>query len=217
MVDRGSSESEQQEMHKKHALEIASAVLIALATVASAWSAYQATRWSGVQSISFNEAAALRAEATRKTNIATQRVEIDVGMFVQYAAAFSGGRKIFADFLFQRFRPELKAAAEAWIKTRPQKNPDAPSSPFKMKEYSVKELDEANVIIENAEQRTVKGKDANQTGDNYVLVTVLFTLVLFFAGVGTKFDLDVLKVIMLSSAAAIYVVGIIFLLKFSVH
>ena len=43
-------------------VEVISAAVLALATIASAWSAYQATRWGGVQAAAFAEAGALRAE-----------------------------------------------------------------------------------------------------------------------------------------------------------
>lgn len=46
-------------------LEIIAAALMALATVCSAWSAYQATTWNGVQTFRLNEANAGRVLANR--------------------------------------------------------------------------------------------------------------------------------------------------------
>ncbi|NLW32812.1 MAG: hypothetical protein GXY77_15305 [Fibrobacter sp.] len=204
-------------MPREHVLEIISAVLLSLATVASAWSAYQATRWSGVQAIKFSEASAIRTEATRKTNIAAQLVGVDVGMFVQYATAITQNNKMLADFLFQRFRPEFKKAVEKWLNTKPLKNSNAPASPFKMKEYSIKEMQESQKLISKAQQSFEKAKNANQTGDNYVLLTVLFASVLFFAGVGTKFQLFKLKVIMLSFGLIIFTIALMVLFSFPVH
>lgn len=46
-------------------LEIAAAVLLALATIASAWSAYQASRWNGEQALGYSRAGADRVESSR--------------------------------------------------------------------------------------------------------------------------------------------------------
>ena len=207
----------QKPLSKEHILEILAAILLSLATVASAWSAYQATRWSGVQAIDFSKAATLRAEAVRKTNIAAQILAIDVGMFIQYAVARSQHNDTLAEFLLNRFRPELKSATEAWLKTKPLKNPNAPPSPFRTKEYSIKEQQETQKLLKEAEQSFNEAKDANQTGDNYILLTVLFASVLFFAGVGTKFQLYTLKVVMLSFGTVIYLTALIILFSFPIH
>ena len=207
----------QKALSKEHILEILAAILLSLATISSAWSAYQATRWSGVQAIDFSKAATLRAEAIRKTNIAAQILAIDVGMFIQYAVARSQHNDSLAEFLLNRFRPELKSATESWLKTKPLKNPNAPPSPFRTKEYSIKEQQETQKLLKEAEQSFNEAKDANQTGDNYILLTVLFASVLFFAGVGTKFQLYTLKVIMLSFGTVIYLTALIILFSFPIH
>ena len=64
--------------------EFFAALLMAFATVLSAWCGYQSTRWNGRQSILMGETAALRAEATQKVNHAGQEAIIDLNMFEQY-------------------------------------------------------------------------------------------------------------------------------------
>jgi hypothetical protein len=44
-------------------LDLVAAVLLALATVATAWSGYQASRWNGEQAKAFSRASALRIES----------------------------------------------------------------------------------------------------------------------------------------------------------
>ncbi len=100
MADTNSPEYGQQGMRNEKVLERLSTVLLVLATMTSTWSAYQATRWSGVQTVGFSESTIMRAEAARRTNIETQLVSIDVGLFVQYYEAVSKNDKPFADFLF---------------------------------------------------------------------------------------------------------------------
>jgi len=214
-----SSEREHQETRKKKILNIVSIILLVLATSASGWSAYQATRWNSAQSVSFSESAVLHTEAARRTNIETQLVGIDVGLFVQYATAYNSGNKPFADFLFQRFRPELKAATEAWLKTDPLKNPHAPSSPFAMKEYtySIKGSEETLALVHKSEELFEKATDAKVIAKDYVFLAMLFELVLFLSSLGAKLGSDIVESIMLSFSAAIYAVGLVLLFSFPLY
>ena len=125
-------------------LEIAATLLLAFATVGSAWSAYQSKRWGGVQMFSMVAANGARSEAVRLSDKASQLTSIDVSMFLQYISAVSFHQQQLADFILQRFRPEMKVAVDAWRATQPLKNPDAPPSPFAMKEYSLSTLQQAD-------------------------------------------------------------------------
>jgi hypothetical protein len=55
-----------------------------------------------------------------------------------------------------------------------------------MDEYAIVQQIEADEATTTVDLRGQQARDANQTGDNYVLVTVLFASVLFVAGVSTK-------------------------------
>jgi hypothetical protein len=49
-------------------------------------------------------------------------------------------------------------------------------------------LERSKTLDEEASAKFKVATDANQTGDDYILSTVYFALVLFFAGVSTKLD-----------------------------
>ncbi len=55
-----------------------------------------------------------------------------------------------------------------------------------MDEYRLAAQDRAEDLVARADGRAQDARDANQRSDNYVLTTVLFAAVLFFAGVSTK-------------------------------
>ncbi len=202
---------------RSHALEIIAAVLLSVATIASAWSAYQATRWSGVQAIAFSQASAARTESIRQSNAAATLTAIDVGLFVQYVSAVSQGNTKLADFLEARFRPEFRPAFDAWLATRPLTTPGAPKSPFAMKEYVLSQDVEALRLQNVADERTKTATDANQTSDNYILTTVLFASVLFFAGVGTKFESLGIRTITLVVGIIVFLIGLVIIASFPVH
>ncbi len=87
-----------------------------------------------------------------------------------------------------RFRNEFKPAFEAWLATDPANNPDAPAQPFLMTEYQLASLDEAISLEEEAGALFAEGVVANKTSDNYVFNTVVLAVVLFFAGIATRFE-----------------------------
>ena len=172
--------------HIHSRLELFATILLAMAAVATAWSSYQSSRWSGVQAIDFSKANAARVESTKASTEAGQETQIDVLTFTQWANAYATDDKMLADFYFKRFRPEFKPAVVAWGKTKPLKNPNAPSTPFVMPEYKLAANAESAALVAEAEQHTADATESNQRSDNYVLAVVLFAAALFFAGISTK-------------------------------
>src|SRR6186997_1078628 len=107
-------------------LEVVATVLLALATVATAWSGYQASRWNGEQAKAFSRGNAARIESTRASSRADAQTQIDVATFTAWADAYARKETLLADFYFARFRAEFKPAVDAWIATRPLRNAEAP-------------------------------------------------------------------------------------------
>lgn len=171
----------------KERLELIAAVVLTLATVLTAWSAFEATKWSGVMSVRFSEANAARTESVRASNAAGQLRQIDVSLFTEWLQALAQEQTELEDFLEQRFRDEFRPAHDAWLATEPRTDPDAPPSPFAMPEYQLADEQRSDDLAEEADLRSRQAREANQRGDNYVLTTVLFAAVLFFAGVSSKF------------------------------
>jgi len=114
-------------------------------------------------------------------------------------------------FLFDRFRPEMKRAVEAWLKTDPFNNPEAPLGPFRMAEYVQPELADAKRQEELAAQEFNSAMQANQTADAYVLLTVLFASVLFFGGIAGTISTRRLQISIMTIALLLFVVTVVFL------
>jgi hypothetical protein len=207
---------ERQKVDLPQWIEIISAVLISLATVVSAWCAYQSTRWAGEMLTSFNLADAARADSVRMTNRALQLTTIDVKLFTEYVDAYSNGNQVLADFLFTRFRPEMKLATEAWIETQPLINPEAPDTPFVMVEYQLAAQAESDLLQIEAEDYFEDALKANERSDEYILLTVISTSVLFFGGVSTKFKTNNIKVALVAFASLIFVIMLIFVATFPI-
>lgn len=166
--------------------EIIATLILALATVATAWSGYQSARWGGEQSTKYSQAGALRTESTRASTTAGQIAQVDIGLFTNWINAFAADDQALAEFYENRFRPEFGVAFDAWLATDPENNPDAPKSPFSMPEYTVDASQEAERLEQEAAKTFEEGNVANQNSDDYILNTVILASVLFLAGVQSR-------------------------------
>ena len=169
-----------------HRVEVVSTVLLALAAVATAWSGYQATRWNGEQTKASSRTNPIRIDAARAQGLAEAQTQIDVATFTQWVDAYARRETELADFYFKRFRDEFGPAVDAWLATRPLRNPNAPLTPFAMPEYRLASAAEAERLDAEAETSSATVRRNIQRASNYVLGVVLFSVSLFFAGMSTK-------------------------------
>ncbi len=179
--------------------------LLAVATVATAWSGYQASRWGAEATKATMRGTAARLESTRASDLANSQAQIDVAVFMQWVNAYASGEKRLRDFYFERFRPEFKPAVVAWIATRPLKNPSAPLTPFAMPQYTSKARDDAARLEAQADGWATTARRNVQRSTNYVLGVVLFAAALFFAGMSTKLPARRLGVAMLTIGIVVFV------------
>jgi hypothetical protein len=197
-------------------LDLVATLLLALATVATAWSGYQASRWNGEQAKAFSRASALRIESAKTADLANAQTQIDVATFTQWVDAYALEQTELADFYLERFRAEFKPAVNAWIATRPLRNPDAPLTPFAMPEYKVEAREEAERIEAEAEASSATARTNVQRATNYVLGVVLFAAALFFAGMSARLGTPRLRQIMLAFGIVIFVGTVAWLATFPV-
>jgi hypothetical protein len=192
-------------------VDITCAVVLSLATMSSAWCAYQSTLWGGVQT--FRLAAANKAgrEISTANLAALQNRAFDASMGVSWMQAKHDGNGRQEKFLFDRFRPEMKKAVEAWLKTDPFNNPAAPLGPLKMAEYVQPELTDVKQHEESYAREYAGAMQANKTSDTYVLLTVLFASVLFFGGIAGTLDSRRLRASILILALALFALTTAFL------
>ena len=127
------------------------------------------------------------ASRGKKFVYANQLRGVDLMLFEAYLWALTENNRRLVEFLFQRFRPEFKVATEAWLKTRPLKNPSAPSSPFVMKKYSLAVDKEMQQSRQEEATKFTEARKANTNSDYYLLLTVLFSVALFLGGITAAF------------------------------
>jgi len=193
-------------------LEITCAIVLALATMASAWCAYQATLWGGVQTFRLAAVAKAGRESTHLQLAALQGRAFDAQMLIAYLETKARGDDKLADFLHQRFRPEAKKAVDAWLQTDPFNNPKAAHAPFQMAAYVQPELQEAKHLEDKLAASQSAAEHANSNSDTYVLLTVLFASVLFFGGIGGSLNSRTLRYTVFTIAFVLLISTMIVLL-----
>lgn len=202
-------EGEGAQRSLRNRLELWSAALLAAATVATAYSAYESTRWSGVQATSFTQAGAARTESAKANSDGFSLITIDANLFTEYAVAFTEDNRELQEILETRFfRDEFKPAFQDWLSQRPLQNPDADKNPFQSDKYVLAALEESDRLEEEASAKFEEGTEANQNSDDYVLATIFFASVLFFAGIASKFHSPRVIVFLLGFGSLAWVAGV---------
>jgi hypothetical protein len=138
---------------------------------------------------------------------------VHVTLFVHWLSALNRGDQRTADFLFARFPEPLRTAAVAWRAADSAGAATAPASPFDIPEYLVQERLDADRWEEVAAREAVAADRANRLANRYLLFTIIYASVLFFAGICGKFRWPVLDVAVLVVGAATLLVAVVLMLS----
>jgi hypothetical protein len=197
-------------------LELAAVLLLSLTTLATAWSGYQAARWSGEQSQLYARASATRIKSQQQSTAAGQRRIDDLLYFNEWLDARQSGDARLAALYRRRFRPAFVPAFDAWIAQRPFTNPKAIAGPLYMPQYRPVELARARRLDDAADDLYQEGTQAKANDDHYILSTVFFAAVLFFAGISLRLDWRPLRILVLGLAGMMLLAGTTFVLTLPV-
>lgn len=201
---RGAVIDDAREDRRRWRMEAGTSLILALATMASAWCAYESTRWGGAQT--FRLVAATRA-AKQASQLSTRAIRLeafDASMFAEWIKARGRGEKELEKFFYDRFRPDMQKALDAWLRTNPFDDPSSPRGPFRMAEYVLPETAEADRLEKESTRLLDTAIEANRIADRYVLLTVMFSSVLFFGGMGQTVRSRRLQIISLVIAVVLF-------------
>jgi hypothetical protein len=137
---------------RRSRLETLTTVILAAATVLSAWSAFQSAKWNGVQSVQFSRANTSRLESVRASTQSGQQTLGDMAEFTAWLTATEEGQTRVATRLASLFRGEFKTAFDDWESRSPLSNPAAPATPFDLPSYQSAADGRANRLAGQAAQ-----------------------------------------------------------------
>jgi hypothetical protein len=189
-------------------LEILEAIVLALVAVTTAWSGYQAARWDGQQSRLYGNASRLRIEAEGREARANQIRMYDASTVDEWLKAEAHGDAKLADLFERRLLPEFRPAFEAWKKTDPIHNPNAPAGPMLMPEYRNTDASESVRLSQEASEVFERGTQARERADEYVRVTVTLATVLLLAAISQRFRVSRIRASLLLLAFLLLLVPI---------
>jgi hypothetical protein len=177
---------------RQRVLDATTAVILSVAAIGTAWATFQASQWSSEESDAVSASSAARSKAIQATSHAARTEQLDTTIWLQWLSAFRAGDSAQAKFLRERFRPGLLRAHNVWV-AKAVVGPggeviSAPAgTPFTEPEYVIPDAVRADTLSAEAENQLAASRHAASRSTKYVLVVVVLALVLFFAGIATKF------------------------------
>lgn len=164
------------------------AILMAVASLATAWCSYQNSRWSGLSSDLATHADKLDRHASMQHLEAGQVQEEQMLLWAEAMDATIDGDEKLARFYTQRFTDELKPAFEKWMALKPLEDPGAPPNPFVDALYTPRFEKEVRAARAEAARADAESNSAGHHASTYLSNTVILAMVVFFAGTAGKFD-----------------------------
>lgn len=198
-----------REIPQKRWVEPVAALLMALATLCTAWCSYQSGAWTRQSNRLMNEYNSLERRAGLLSMQGMQTATIHIAMFMQALAAREAGNETLANFYVARFPSDVRRAYEAWLAQKPFENPKADPHPFVPNLYELPGTREAAEATANAAGKVQDSRAAGNVSSQYLANTVLFAAVLFFANAAGKFEQQRVRVPAFIFAIAVFAFAVV--------
>jgi hypothetical protein len=183
-----SPESWPESKSKKKWIEPIVALVMALATVGTAWCSFESASWTRRSNRLMNEFNSLERKAGLLNVQGMQAATIHTAMFMEMLAAKQAGNETLANAYVERFPPDMRKAYDAWLAQKPFENAKADPHPFVPNLYELRGAREAADATATAATRVEQARSAGNLSGQYLANTVLFATVLFFANAAGKFE-----------------------------
>jgi hypothetical protein len=201
--------SNQKPREKQKWVEPVTALLMALATLSTAWCSYQSAAWTRKSNGLMNDFNTLERRAGVLSLQGMQQSTIHTAMFMEVLAAKQAGNEQLANFYADRFPPDVRKAYDAWLAQKPLENPNADPHPFVPNLYQMRGTREAAEATAKAAASQQEARNAGSISGQYLANTVLFATVLFFASASGKFEQRRVRIVAFSFAAAVFIFAVV--------
>ena len=161
------------------------AVMLGLAAIVTAWTAFQSSQLGDKVQESFSEGIRSSDQASQEYNTAIATDNQDQAIFLEYAKALVAEDEVTATYIQESLMsPELAAAVEWWIE---QPDDTGPDSPFveENPNWDDSSWNTAADLDVEAQQYFDSARQADADGDEFDLLEVIVTLSLFLFGVAS--------------------------------
>ena len=161
------------------------AVMLGLAAIITAWTAFQSSQLGDKVQESFSEGIRSSDQASQEYNTAIATDNQDQAIFLEYAKALVAEDEVTATYIQESLMsPELAAAVEWWIE---QPDDTGPDSPFveENPNWDDSSWNTAADLDVEAQQYFDSARQADADGDEFDLLEVIVTLSLFLFGIAS--------------------------------
>ena len=169
----------------KDRVEQVIAVMLGLAAIITAWTAFQSSQLGDKVQESFSEGIRSSDQASQEYNTAIATDNQDQAIFLEYAKALVAEDEVTATYIQESLMsPELAAAVEWWIE---QPDDTGPDSPFveENPNWDDSSWNTAADLDVEAQQYFDSARQADADGDEFDLLEVIVTLSLFLFGIAS--------------------------------
>lgn len=167
--------------------EVATAILMALTTLSTAWCSYETSKWNGKGNDATTAATHLQQKAALMHMEGNQVLMVHAHIFMQLVDAQIQGNDKLVKFYMDRLPADFKKPYEGWLAQKPFENPQADPNPFVPHLYQPRFSEEVRQATAEAGRHTADAKRMGDFSAQYLSNTVLLAAVLFFAGTSGKF------------------------------
>jgi hypothetical protein len=199
----------QEPQEKKKWVEPVAALLMALATLSTAWCSFESAAWTRQSNRLMNEFNTLERRAGLLSLQGMQQLTIHSAMFMQLLAAEQAGNEKLVNFYVERFPPDVRKAYDAWLAQKPFENPNADPHPFVPNLYEIRGTRNAAELSSKAASTVKEARSAGSVSGQYLANTVLFATVLFFASASGKFEQRRVRVVAFAFAVAVFAFAVV--------
>lgn len=192
-------------------IELATAILLSCAGLASGWASYQAALWGGVQASHYAVATSKMTQASALAIIDGQRNVEDIALFMAWLEAAAEGDAKRMAFYERHFAPELKTVFGRWRSQFPADLRTAEirtDGPTGLPSILHSEARKALQLRRDADAAFAAGEAANDYSDHYVATTVMLAIVLFLAGISASLQRDQVRIALLILATLLGVAAV---------
>ena len=188
-----------------HKFDAFLAVVLGIAAIAAAWSAFQSGSLGGDAQTLQNRSIKTSDLASQQFSDGTQQRATDRALFLEYAKAAQDGNDDLAGYLQESLMDENLAAAVTWWEEQPDTG-DSAASPFveENEGYVVTGEVEGGRLDQQAAEEFAMAGDLSDRSGKFELATVLLAVALFMFGVAS-----ILRVRFIRYGAAVVGLGIL--------
>jgi len=191
------------------------AIMLGLAAIVTAWTAFQGSQLGDKVQESFSEGIRASDQASQEYNTAVATDNRDQAIFLEYAKALVAEDEVTSTYIYESLMsPELAAAIDWWVE---QPDEGGPDSPFVEENPNWDDSSWAAAAELEAQAQAYfdEAKDADANGDDFDLLEVIVTLSLFLFGVASLVRQQKIQValagvgcvILVYSIAMVFVLG----------